>query len=318
VERGIFINNFIISVQAVIPMFCLLLIGVFVKKSKILTDRELPHVNNLVFRIFLPVLMFSSIYDSKVSGAINSRLVLFALAAVICVYFGALVFSFFIEKNNAARGSLVQAIYRSNLVIMGLPLVSGIYGHKNLGTIAVMVSVIVPVYNVLAVITLEIFRGQKTSWGKVITGILKNPLIIGGVTGMLAVLLQVRLPVVIGEVVSETAGVAAPLALIVLGASFHYSSIDHCRRNLIIAVAGRLVVVPGLCLAAAAMLGFRGIEFVTLIAVFASPCSVSSFAMAQQMDSDSELTANCIAFTTALACLTMFLWIFLFKQLGMF
>jgi predicted permease len=317
VEKGTIINNLVISVQAVIPMFCLLLIGVFVKKSKILTDRELPQVNNLVFRIFLPVLMFSSIYDSKISGAMNSGLILFALAAVLFVYFGALAFSFFIEKNNAARGSLVQAIYRSNLVIMGLPLVSGIYGHKSLGTVAVMVSVIVPVYNVLAVITLEIFRGQKTSWGKVITGILKNPLIIGGAAGMLAVLLQVRLPDVIEEIVTETAGAATPLALIVLGASFHYSSIDRCRRNLVICVASRLVAVPGVCLAAAAALGFRDVEFVTLIAVFASPCSVSSFTMAQQMDSDSELTANCIAFTTALASLTMFLWIFLFKQLGM-
>ncbi len=78
------------------------------------------------------------------------------------------------------------------------------------------------------------------------------------------------------------------------------------------------MIIPGFCLTAGALFGFRGIEFVTLIAVFASPCAVSSFTMADQMDSDSDLAANCVAFTSAFVCFTLFFWIFLFKHLGLF
>ena len=50
--------------------------------------------------------------------------------------------------------------------------------------------------------------------------------------------------------------------------------------------------------------------------MLASPTAVSSFTMAQQMDSDAELTAGAVVFSSGFACLTLFLWIFLLKQMG--
>lgn len=114
------------------------------------------------------------------------------------------------------------------------------------------------------------------------------------------------------------AGVATPLALVILGISFEFSQIMECGRNLWIAVIGRLVVVPGLVLTAAALIGIRDIEFVTLIGVFAAPSAISSYTMAQSMDSDATLAGNAVIMSSMLACGTMLLWIFLFKSLGMF
>lgn len=293
-------------------------VGFFVRKSRIIREDVLPDINNLVFCIFLPILLFSNIYGTEIQGIVRAKLIIFTLSAILIAYLGAVILSVLVEKNNRSRGSIIQSIYRSNLVLMGLPLAASIYGDNNVGVTAVMVSLIVPIYNVLAVITLEVFRGTEIRFRRVLSGILKNPLIIGGAAGILASLLDIRLPAVIEGIISDTAGAATPMALIVLGASIKFSSIDRCRRNLMIGVAGRLVVVPALCLSAGALLGFRDVEFVTLIAVFASPVAVSAFTMASQMDSDSDLAANSVAFTSAFASLTMFFWIFLFKHLGMF
>lgn len=293
-------------------------IGFFIRKSGTIRENVLPDINKLVFSVFLPLLLFSNIYGTEILGVVRPKLILFTLTAILLVFLGAVIFSMLIEKNNGSRGSIIQSIYRSNLVLMGMPLAASIYGDKNVGVTAVMVSIIVPIYNVLAVIALEAFRGTDVQFLRVLSGILKNPLIIGGAAGILAALLDIRLPVVLEEIIADTAGAAMPMALIVLGASIKFSSIDRCRRNLVIGVAGRLIVVPALCLSVGALLGFRDIEFVTLIAVFASPVAVSAFTMASQMDSDSELAANTVAFSSAFACLTMFLWIFLFKHLGMF
>ena len=68
----------------------------------------------------------------------------------------------------------------------------------------------------------------------------------------------------------------------------------------------------------AVMLGFRGVELVTLIAVFATPCAVAGFAMAQQMQADAELAGNCVVYSSALSCLTIFGWVFLLKTLAFF
>ena len=65
-------------------------------------------------------------------------------------------------------------------------------------------------------------------------------------------------------------------------------------------------------------LGLRGIEYATMIPVFASPTGISSYTMAAQMGSDGELAGNCVVFSSALSSLTLFFWIFLFKTLGMF
>lgn len=213
---------------------------------------------------------------------------------------------------------MIQAIYRSNFVILGLPIAANLFGGEKLTTTAVAVTIVVPLFNVLAVVVLEIFRGGKPDPVKILKGIARNPLIIGAVLGILTVVFQIQLPQLAEDVIDQLKDVATPLALVTLGMSLNLKEMGAEKRNLIICVLGRLVIVPGIALTCAALLGIRGVAFVTLLAVFASPCAVSSFTMAEQMDSDAELAANAVVLSSAFACVTMFLWIFLFKSLGMF
>lgn len=311
-------DNFIISIEAIIPMFSMLMLGVIVRKLKLLNDTELTHVNGMIFKVLFPVLMFSNIYGTKIEEAFNLKLMLFAVFGILFIYLITVLFVMKIEKSNYKRGAMIQAIYRSNFVLMGLPIATNLVKDGNVGATAIMVSVIVPIYNILAVITLECFRGSKVSLKKVFIGILKNPLIIGSAFGIAAMLLGIKLPAVAEKTVSQISAAATPMALIILGASFNIESVESGIKDLIICVAGRLLVVPGIMLSIAALIGIRDVYFITLIGIFASPCAVSSYTMAQQMDSDAALAGNTVIFTSILACFTMFIWIFLFKQLGIF
>lgn len=272
----------------------------------------------MVFKVFFSVMMFDDIYQSEISGAVSGKFMGFTIASIAVVYFAALAVALKVTKSPKTRGAMIQAIYRSNFVIMGLPIASNIYGGENLATTAVMVAVVVPIFNVLAVVTLEVFRGEKPRPLKILRQILKNPLIIGAVLGLICAAFNIEFPQVLDDLFDDMASVATPLALVILGISFEFSQIKECGRNLWISVIGRLVVVPGVVLTAAALLGFRDIEFVTLIGVFAAPSAISSYTMAQSMDSDATLAGNAVIMSSMLACGTMFLWIFLFKSLGMF
>ncbi len=311
-------SNFLVAAQAVLPIFIIMGVGILIRHFGIVNEAEVKKINKLNFVVFFPVLMFTNLYGKDISEALDARLMIFGVTSVLAIYALTVLATVHITKEPKTQGAMIQAIYRSNFVIMGIPIVENIFGSENLALTAVMVTVIVPLYNVLAVITLEVFRGGKPSAIHILKSIAKNPLILGALAGIFAVVTGLKLPATLENVASSMAGVATPLALLTLGAFFDIRSALKREKEILICVAGRLIIVPAIGLTAGILMGFRGVALVTLIAIFASPTAVSSFPMAQEMDSDYELAGDAVVFSSGLACFTMFLWIFALKSMGMF
>ena len=82
-------------------------------------------------------------------------------------------------------------------------------------------------YNVLAVISLEMFNGKRPNVGKILLGIVTNPLIIGSVLGVLFVLFQIPIPTPIYDTITDISSIATPLAFIILGASFSFGDVGR-------------------------------------------------------------------------------------------
>lgn len=311
-------SNFIVAFKAVVPIFVLIGIGLWIRRQKMLTDEELKNVNRVVFQIFFFTMMFYNVYTTNIGDIFRPRLVLFALAALGVVYAAAFATVCWWEASPRRRGAMIQAIYRSNFVLLGIPIVGNLFGDDQLAVPIMMIAVIVPIYNVLGVVTLELFRGGSYSLPHLLRGVLQNPMIRGALLGLFCLLLHIPIPAPVLKPLAHVAAATTPLALIILGASFRFgTTVDH-RPQLLACIAARLLVVPGAVLTAAALFGFRGIEFATLLSVFATPCAVAGFAMAQQMDSDADLAGNAVVFTTALSSFTLFGWIFLSKTVGLF
>ena len=312
------LSNFFVALGGVVPLFCLMAVGVFVKRSRLLAEEELLHVNRMVFRVFFFFMMFYNIYISDPGTAFQPLLMLFGAGGVLLT---ALVFTGVvcrIEPDNARRGPMIQASFRGNYVLMGIPLVSNIFGDAAIAVPTMMIAVIVPLYNVLGVLVLETFRGGRFDLLPILRSVLMNPMILGAIAGALCRLVQLPIPAPVLKPAAQIAAATKHVALIILGASFHGGSYQAHLRQLVFSVASRLIIVPGIVLPLAVMLGFRGVELVTLIAVFATPCAVAGFAMAQQMQADAELAGNCVVYSSALSCLTIFGWVFLLKTLAFF
>lgn len=312
------ISNLIVAVSAVVPMFTLMSIGAFVKYQKWLTDEELNHMNRMVFRVFFFCLMFHSIYTTDITATFKPKLMLFGAGSVLILFTLLMLIVPRIEKENRRRGVIIQAIFRSNFVLMGIPIVANIFGDHNIAVATMMIAVIIPMYNILAVFALETFRGGNFSIIPILKGIIKTPMILGAITAALCLIIDIHIPEPVLKPIGQISSATTPVALIILGASFRFGSVKEHMKQLITCVSFRLIIVPAIMLSTAIALGFRGVEFVTLISVFATPCAVVSFAMAQQMGGDSDLAGNCVVFTSALSCFTIFCWILLFKTIGIF
>lgn len=310
--------NFIIAVEAVFPIFLLILLGMGARRLKLLTDLELKHVNNAVFQVMFPFMMFYNIYSADFSGVLIPSYFVFCVGMLFLVYFLGAAFALLTIGDCKSRGAFIQACYRGNLVLMGLPIMQNLMGEEALGLTAIMLAVIVPLYNILAVVTLEVFRGGKIHPAQMVRKILTNPLILGAAAGICAVAFGIIVPEVFLKPVSQVASAATPAALLIMGASFYFGSVRDNLRNIVFGVLGKLILSPGLALTAGYLMGFRGIPLALLIVIFGAPCAVSSYTMAQQMDSNAELAAGCLIFSSLFSCVTICGWIFLFRQMGAF
>ena len=311
-------SNFIVAVGAVIPIFVLIGIGLFVKHAQLMTPEELKHMNRMVFKVFFFCMMFANIYRAYFEDGFDPSLVIFGTVAVTLLFLASVAFSIWFESDNAKRGTMTQAIFRSNFVILGIPIVVNIFGDAAAVIPTMMIAAIVPLYNIYAVLELESFRGGKFELVPILVRVLKNPMIDGIILGALCRFLPFPIPDPILKPIAQVGAATTPVALIILGASFEKGGIADSRRDLWACTLARLIVVPAVMLAIGAALGFRDAEFVTLIAIFATPCAVASYAMAQQMGADAPLAGNCVVFTSALSAFTMFGWIFITKTMGLF
>lgn len=307
-----------ISANAVLPMCLVMALGYGTRRLGWIRREEISAINKIAFRIFLPCLLYYNVYCFDLSGSFDPLLMAYAVGGVLLTFGLSLGYTLLTEKLPERRGVMIQGMFRSNYVIMGIPVATALLGADQLGTVSILIAVVVPLFNMLSVVVLEVFRGQKPKPLHILGQIAKNPLVIGSVLGILTLAAGIRLPHILEQTIQNISAIASPLQLFLLGAFFQFSGLKTYRRELVTVSAAKLIVAPGLFLGLGALLGFRGVAFVSLIGVFASPTAVNSFTMAQQMGGDAELAGDIVVTTSAVSILTMFLWIFLFKSLGVF
>ncbi len=309
-------ENLILSFNVVLPLFLCIMLGYFLRKIKMVDTPSLNTMNKLCFKVFLPLYLFNNIANTDLSAAFNAKLLATAILGLVGYFLILMLVIPRVEKENSRRGVLIQAMFRSNFALFGLPLALSLCGTEKVGPTSILVGFTVPVFNILAVVTLESFRGGKPSLKKMAKGIATNPLIIASVVGIVFNLLGFTLLPAVQKSVTDLGNVATPLSLVALGGSFALEKVKEYRKQLAIGVTGRLVISPLVMVSVGILLGFRNETLIPLLIMFGAPTAVSSFPMAQQMDGDGELAAALVVFTSALAILSMFLWIFVLKQVG--
>lgn len=307
-----------IAFHAIVPLFLIIAVGYTVKRLGWIGPEEVRRFNKVTFYTFMPVMLFYNIYTSDFSQAVRLPYALFVVGAALGMVAVSFAVTLLAEKMPERRGVMIQAAFRSNFVLLGLPIAAELLPDSNLGVTALMVAIVVPIYNMMSVVVLEYFRGGKPRAGEVLLAVVKNPLILGSVAGLLVQALHITLPEVLVSFAGKMNSAATPLILLLLGASFETREIARYKKELLVCVGLRLVVFPGALLTLAAALGLRDIEFVTVLAMTAAPTAVNSFNMAQQLGGDSQLAGSAVVVSTAASFFTLFVWITLFKQLGMF
>ena len=312
------LENFIICVNAVAPLAGYIIIGILISHFKLAEEEVLSKMNNLLFKVFFPVVMFSNIYKTDFTQSADKGLILFCLTFIISLVVILSLIVPKIIKTPATCGSFIQCCYRSNLILFGIPLTASIFSADKTGAMSVVCSFVVPLYNVLAVIVLETFRGEKPSPNVIFKNILKNPLIHGAVIGVAYNLLKLPAPAFLQTMVSNVSSGTTVFALIILGASLKFSSLKSNFKYIISGIAARLIIVPVIATSIAYLIGFRDMQIFVVLIVTSTPVAASAYTMAYTMESDHVLTAQYVALSTVFSVFTIFGFLMTFMTLGLF
>ena len=310
-------ENFITTANAVLPLFLIMALGYVIRRTPLMDQHTHQMMNKLIFKLFLPILLFKNISTSKLDALSGSWVFLFAFIAEMAVFLTLFAVVPLIEKENSRRGVLIQAMGRSNYALFGLPLVGLLYPGEDIAVASMLVAISIPIFNVMSVIALETYRGGKVNPLKILRGIVTNPLIISCALGFLWLISGLTMPTFIQTAISDAAKIATPLSLFVLGGAFEFSRIRCNARPLIIGTLGKLVIVPLLGLTVAVLCGYRGMELASLGVAFMAPCAVSSYPMAQQMGGDGELAGQLVVFTTAFSMFSVFGFMYALKCMAL-
>jgi len=307
-----------LSLKVIVPVFILIGVGFLLKSLKLFDNEALKKMIGLTFKVFLSVMIFNNLYNTTIEQALNVPVMLYAAGYVICIFIICMIVVPKIEKENPKRSSLVQGIFRSNNLMLGIPIITALCGPGNVGLMTMVVAVVVPLYNSLGVVTMEVFSPEKVQPKVILLNIIRNPFVAASILGIIALFTDLKLPYIIEKPMADVSGVAIPFALILLGGYIDFKSVKGSVRNIIIGVTGRLLIVPAVFIGLAVLLGFRNAELITLMGTIAAPTATASFIMAQQMGGDADLAAHIVVFSTLFSAGSMFLWIFLLKQFALF
>lgn len=311
-------ESFMVALNAVAPFMILLGIGFLAVRTRIADRAFMNRLNALNFKLFFPFLMFNNIYSAKPENLPSATLMIAGPLSVILLVLVLLIAVPRIVKENSRRGVIIQAIFRSNFIIYGIPLTASIFGAEQSSVCGIMVMIMVSLFNIAAVIVLEIFReGGKVRLKPLLLGLLKNPLLQGCAIGLLFFALRIRLPAFIASPVSSLATLATTLAMIVLGANLIFEEIRKNRKPITAVLLVRLVLLPLVFVPLGWLLGLRGVELFLILMIFGTPVATASYPMAQNMGGDGQLAGQLVFVSTVASLGTIFLFIYAMSRLGL-
>lgn len=315
------LNDLLFSANTVVPIFLLIMLGYVLTRIKLWDAHFLKIANDVCFKCLLPVLLFYNVATADIFEVFNGKLIIYAslCACAICgILF--LIVPLFV-KDKKRRGVMIQGTFRSNFLLFGVPLGLSIGGDKGAVLAAVVASFYVPVINMLSVISLYAFSDAKNKNLKsALLGILKNPLIIGGVSGLIFSLIRnyigFEIPTIIDTTLFNIKSTATPLAFLILGGDLKFGNMLRNIKFSMLSVLGKIVLIPAVMLTVSSLLGFDKLEMAILVAVFATPNAVSSYAMARNYEADYDLAGDIITLGTLLSIVTMFIFITIARTLA--
>lgn len=303
------------SFNATIPVFLMMIFGMVFRKTGWIDEEFASKMNKFVFVVPLPVLVFKDLATVDFTEIWDGKFVLFCFLATILSIVIATVISY-IWKDGKIQGEFIQASYRSSAALLGIALIQNIYGTSGMAPLMIIGSV--PLYNIIAVVVLSFLKPERRTMKagfirSTLRGIVTNPMILGIAAGMFWSLLKIPMPHIMEKTVNNLSGIATPMGLMAMGATFDISKAFGKAKPVLTAAFMKLIGFCAVFLPLAVRMGFKQEKLVAILVMLGSATTVSSFVMAKNMGHEGVLSSGVVMMTTLFSAFTLTGWLYILR-----
>ena len=315
-----------LAFNAVFPLLAFMVIGFFLRRTGLLDKKTAAGVNKLVFKVFLPLSIFQSIYNADIHSALSVKPAIYVAVTCILTF---LVISIIIgrtEKDRTVKPVMIQGIHKANYNLLAIPIVSSFFGNE-IGMTAVLMIIITPIVNICSTLTFEAARKDDTKTGgasrgagigKMIVKIILNPMVLSSLLGLLVNISGIKIPhLVMSSVVSKLGAMATPAAMLALGSDFEFGTMKKWAGRLCAVGIGKLIIMPLILVTGAALIGIRGADLIAVLVYSGAPTAVNSYSTAVSMGGNEELAGAIVAVTSLLSVFTIFIFLTMIGSIGL-
>ncbi len=312
------ISDLLFSINTVLPVFIVVLVGWYIRHRGTVDDHFVGSVSNLVFYYALPAMMFQDVAKSDFSQLANPRFLAVTVLGTLVIFTLSWVIFAAVFKDPRITGAAAHAAYRGNYIYIGLPIIENILQTTQAPACSILVvTFVLPLYNILAVILLSVCSGDTSGLRpvKLLFNILKNPMIIAVIAGLAYGLTGLPIPSAADRALDYLGAIASPLALLMVGARMADSRVKRGSHAVILAAVIKLIISPIIATTAAVLLKMPPEEIVTIFVLFGVPTALNVFIMTRSMGGDDEIAAHAIVAAVFGSIVTMTVGIMFLRML---
>ena len=310
-------ESFYAAVRVVTPLILLMAVGWLSRVRKLVSRQTMKEYDRLIFKIFMPVLLFKNIYDMDYSHGLAWKELIFVGICLLINFAFSMTFPKLLTKDGRKYSVIGQATVRGNYILFGVAVCEALYGEGNTGMVVMLGVLVIPAINIFSAVILEAGRSKQANILQLCLAIFKNPMIIGAIMGFIVKGFGITIPSAFWSVIRNIANSTTTISFISLGVGLDMAEAFSDKRLLLWGVFLRMCVVPLVFMPLSVLAGFREQSLCAMMVVFAAPSAVASYPMAVAMGADGQLAGQLVCVTTILSVFTIFLWTFGLHSPGM-
>ena len=298
----------ITTLNAIAPIFLIIATGYLLFRFRVVGESVWSAIEHICFYLLLPFLIIRTLSRANLGSVPIFDFMLVLVVAILGMSVLLILIHAIFWRGKSDSGPAFSSVFQGATRFHGfvaIAVIGPLYGDAGVTLAALALAIMVPLLNVISVIVLSIYGRSDgdLDWAAVILKILRNPLIIACVVGLLFNWFGV--PNILFDAIDIIGAGGLGLALLAVGAGMKPGQAAQNKLLITVGVLIRLIGMPAIVIAMSWLVGLDGLARTVAIIAGAVPTAASSYVMARKMGGDAELMSSIVTFQIIAAFFTL-------------
>jgi malonate transporter and related proteins len=298
-----------------LPIWAITAVGWAAGRFNVLGGQAQTVLGRFAFAFAMPALLFLTLSRSQVSDLATPGIAVFAASLLIVFAVGLLLGRWVFRRRQADRTIGAMAGAYVNSANLGIPIAVHVLDDASFVIAAALFQTLFITPLILVLIDLDVRRGARDRWGRILRLPLRNPIIAASAAGVSVAAAGWRLPAELTAPVQMLGGAAVPAALFALGMSLDArakrpDAEGRAERRVLVAL--KIAVQPLLAYALARWgFGLGGRELLAVVLCAGLPTAQNAFIFASEYRLNTDLARDTVLLSTLLSMgsLSLIAWL---------